>query len=298
MGDLGRDYRALRDTAGAVWLPRDFVRVTGPDASSFLQGQLSQDLEAVTSGASALSLLLQPQGKVDALVRVTRTAEDDWLLDTDGGWGVHVLARLERFKLRVDVDLAAVDHRCLGLRGPGAGGIPVADDALVLTSDWPGLSGVDLVGQDPEVPAGVPLCASEAYEAVRVEVGLPVMGRELDERTIPAEAGQELVGRSVSFTKGCFTGQELVARIESRGGNVPRHLHGVVVEGESPPDGAAVRAGGRDVGALTSVAWSPGRAATVALAYVKRDVEPPADATVSWDGGEAVARIERLPLVS
>jgi folate-binding protein YgfZ len=122
------------------------------------------------------------------------------------------------------------------------------------------------------------------------------MGKEIDEKTIPAETG--VVDRAVSFTKGCFTGQELVARIDARGGNVPRHLRGIVVgTNVVPPAGATVTADGKDVGALTSVAESLERRAPVALAYVRRAVEPPADVTVAWDGGSAPARVEELPLV-
>ena len=147
------------------------------------------------------------------------------------------------------------------------------------------------------VPDGVPLCDLDAYEAVRIEAGVPAMGRELDEGTIPAEAG--IVDRAVSFTKGCFTGQELVARIDSRGGNVPRHLRGVVVgTNVVPPAGAAVTVDGKVVGVLTSVAESLERRAPVALGYVRRAVEPPADVTITWDGGSAPARVEELPLVA
>jgi folate-binding protein YgfZ len=145
--------------------------------------------------------------------------------------------------------------------------------------------------------AGAPI---EAYEAVRIEAGIPVMGRELDDRTIPAEAG--VVDRSVSFTKGCYTGQELVARIDSRGGNVPRRLRGLILPGDAgtarPPAGAKIHdAEGKEVGEVTSVAFSPGLAAIVALAYVRRAVEPPADVSVVWDAASSPARVEALPLV-
>jgi folate-binding protein YgfZ len=214
------------------------------------------------------------------------------VLDTDGGWGERVVERLSRYKLRVKVDLTALAWRCLAVRGPRAS--DVADGVPV---DWPGLAGVDLVGEDPTVPNGVPLVDIAAYEAVRIEAGIPVMGRELDENTIPAEAG--VVDRSVSFTKGCFTGQELVARIDSRGGNVPRHLRGIVIgTNVVPPVGATVEADGKDAGTLTSVAESLERRAPVALAYVRRAVEPPAEVTVSWAGGSVPARVESLPLVA
>jgi folate-binding protein YgfZ len=224
---------------------RDALLVTGPDAESFLQGQLSQDVAAIPVGASAWSFVLQPQGKVDALVRVTHLDGDTWRLDVDAGWGDAVKARLERFKLRVKVEIE--------------------------------------VDEDP-VEALYP------DEPARIEAGWPAMGTELTERTIPAETG--LVDRAVSFTKGCFTGQELVARIDSRGGNVPRHLRGVRFPDDSTPPavGADVVVGDKTVGTITSVAG------TRALAYIGRDVEPPVDATVRWEGGATAARIETLPL--
>jgi folate-binding protein YgfZ len=289
--DLTADYWALRNEAGAVWLPRDFLQISGPDAMTFLQGQLSQDLEQLSVGSSAQSFVLQPQGKVDALLRVTRNGDDSVMLDTDAGYGDAVRARLERFKLRIKVDIEPLAWRCLAVRGPEAHGA-----ASGLPADWPGLAGVDVVGEAPEVPGDIRVCDLQAYEAVRVEAGWPVMGKEIDEKTIPAETG--VVDRAVSFTKGCFTGQELVARIDSRGGNVPRHLRGIVVgTNVVPPAGATVTADGKDVGALTSVAESLERRAPVALAYVRRAVEPPADVTVAWDGGSAPARVEELPLV-
>ncbi|MGQ0521018.1 MAG: CAF17-like 4Fe-4S cluster assembly/insertion protein YgfZ [Actinomycetota bacterium] len=294
--DLAADYHALRHGAGAVALPRDFLRVSGPDAVSWLQGQLSQDVAKLAVGASADSLLLQPQGKVEALVRVTRTAADAMVIDVDGGFGEAVAARLRRFKIRVKAELEPLEWRCLAVRGPRAAEVAAgATGGMVLAADWPGLPGVDVVGEEPALPAGVRACSMEAWQAVRVEAGVPAMGAELTERTIPAEAG--VVERTVSFTKGCYTGQELVARIDSRGGNVPRHLRGVVVAaGDAvPPVGAAVVSGDREVGTVTSVAARPD--GTVALAYVRRDVEPPADAELRWEGGSAPARVESLPLV-
>ena len=283
MGDLTTDYRALRDGPAAAWLPRDVLRASGPDAVSFLQGQVSQEVDGLAVGASAWSFVLQPQGKVDALVRLTRLADDEVVLDTDAGHGEAVLARLNRFKLRVKADLDALDWRCLAVRGATPAGEVLGVPAF-------GVGG-DVLGADVEVPDGVPLCDVAAYEVLRIEHGWPAMGAELTERTIPAEAG--IVERTVSFTKGCYTGQELVARIDSRGGNVPRHLRGVVVQGAAVAD-AAVVVDGKEVGALTSASSSPSFPdATVALAYVHRDVEPGAAATVEG----APAEVRPLPLV-
>jgi folate-binding protein YgfZ len=288
---VSEDYQAFRQSAGAVELPRDFVRAAGPDVTSFLQGQLSQNVAVLAPGASTWALLLQPQGKVTAFLRVLRVAEEEFVLETDAGFGPAVIERLNRFKLRVKCDLEPLAWRCLAVRGPQSH--ELVPEGVV--ADWPGLPGRDLVGESPEAPAGVVMCGMDAYEAVRIEAGIPVMGSELDEGTIPAEAG--VVDMSVSFTKGCYTGQELVARIDSRGGNVPRRLRGLVLAEGPAPVGATVQADGKDVGKLTSVAYSPGLDATVALAYVRRAVEPPAEVVVEWDGGSSPARVEALPLV-
>ena len=294
--DLAAEYEALRKDAGVVELPRDVVRVAGPDAASWLQGQLSQDVAKLATGQAADSLLLQPQGKVDAFVRVTRLGSDEFLLDVDGGFGPVVAERLRRFKIRIKADVEPLEWRCLAVRGPRAHEVAAqATGGVVVAADWPGLPGADVLGEAPSLPDGVSRCSLEAWQAVRVEAGVPAMGSELTERTIPAEAG--IVERSVSFTKGCYTGQELVARIDSRGGNVPRRLRGVVVTGGDlvPPAGASVVAGDKEVGTLTSVATTPG--GPVALAYIRREVEPPVEAEVRWDGGSAPARVEALPLV-
>ncbi|MHB1444828.1 MAG: CAF17-like 4Fe-4S cluster assembly/insertion protein YgfZ [Acidimicrobiales bacterium] len=303
---LGEDYQALRQDAGVIDLARDFIRVSGPQALEYLQGQLSQDLEKLAVGDSALSLILEPQGKVSALVRVTRAGGEEWVLDFDGGFAEAVLARLQRFKLRTKADIEVLgDWRCQAVRGPRATEAMAGAGSVGLRSafPWPGLEGVDLLGPVPVAPEGVRPCGRGAYEVVRIEAGLPVMGAELDEKTIPEESGA--VGATVSFTKGCFTGQELVARIDSRGGNVPRRLRGVVLAVAGPGGaaagagpgglftvGAAVMVDGSEVGHLTSTAVSP-VLGPVALAYIKRGHEVPFRADLA--PGSAV-EVRALPL--
>jgi folate-binding protein YgfZ len=289
--------RILREGAWGCELARDVLRASGPDALSFLQGQLSQDVEALEVGQSAFSLLLQPQGKVDAFLRVTRIGDDEVLLDTDAGWGDAMATRLTRFKLRMRCDFEVLDWRCLAVRGEATTALASTPEGTWrVLAETPGVPGFDLLGADPAVPVGVTLVDGEAYEALRIETGVPRMGAELDTSTIPAATG--VVERTVSFTKGCYTGQELVARIDSRGGNVPRRLRGVVAApGVVPPVGADIVVAAKVVGTLTSVGQSDLRQAPVALAYVRRDVEPPVDAVLRWDGGETTARVEVLPLV-
>lgn len=207
---------------------RDAIRVRGADAAAYLQGQISQDVESVAVGDTVWSLVLQPTGKVEVWFRLHRL-EDGFLLDVDRGFGDALVSRLERFKLRTEVDFTPTDDRIP---------TPIA---------WPGLD-------DPD------------DEAARIRAGMPRMGAELTVDTIPGEAGRTLLDLSVSFTKGCYTGQELVARVDSRGGNVPRPIR--LLEATEPiAVGDPITVDGAEVGIVTSAAG------TVALAPVRRSVE-------------------------
>lgn len=299
----------------ACLVDRDVVRVAGPEATAYLQGQLSQDVEALQVGASARSFVLQPTGKVDAWVRVTRVADDGYVVDVDGGNQDAVLNRLRRFLLRTKAEIEPLDWRCLAFRGEGADRAAAdsgVDAELRLPAGWPGVEGVDLLGPEVTWPSGAsPATVStdcEAYEGLRIRAGVPAMGAELIEKTIPAEAGPWVIDTSVSFTKGCFTGQELVARIDSRGGNVPRQLRGLLVHGAAaPPAGATLQVDGADVGTVTSSA-APGAAAAgdgggipagpVALAYVRRSVDVPAEGVATWSDGEVAVSVRALPLIA
>lgn len=210
-------------------MSRDTIRVEGPDAAVYLQGQISQDVDAIGVGETAWSLVLQPNGKLASWFRIHRVAEQEFLLDTDEGHGSGLVARLERFKLRTD---ATID---------------VSDTQLPAPVTWPGAS-------DP------------SDERQRILAGMPKMGAELTDETIPGEGGQQLIDLSVSFTKGCYTGQELVARIDSRGGNVPRPIRVIQADGELAV-GDEVRVDGDVVGVITSAIGD------VALAPLMRRVE-------------------------
>lgn len=325
--DLEAETAALRSGAGAFRSPRDVLAVRGRDAEEYLQGQLSQDVVALAVGATADSLLLEPDGKLAALLRVTRTDGQGFVLDVDAGYGDAVAARLRRFLLRAKVELETLDWRCLSLRGAGvadaAGGLLTVlaeRGVLALPFEWSGWGGVDLLGpadvvlgpERLELPPGIVACSADAVEACRIVSGVPAMGAELTPKTIPHEAG--VVARTVSFTKGCYTGQELVARIDSRGGNVPRRLVGVVAPagppevdalspgmtlhgGEAPADDAAAE--DKVVGTLTSAAWSVELGAWAGLAYLHRNVDAPGPVRLrSGDGigGSRPARTALLPL--
>jgi len=324
---LGEETEALRRGAGAFRASRDVLAVRGPDAEAYLQGQLSQDVAALAVGATADALLLEPDGKLSALVRVTRTDGQGFVLDLEAGFGDAVAARLRRFLLRSKVEMEHLAWRCLCLRGSAVGDVAAGlltvlaeRGVLALPFEWHGWSGVDLLGpgdvvlgaDQADLPDGVVACGADAVEACRIVSGIPAMGTELSNKTIAAEAG--LVERTVSFTKGCFTGQELVARIDARGSNVARRLIGVVAPagpverteltvgmtlhaGEAPDGDAAAE--DKVVGTVTSAAWSSEMGGWVGLGYLHRSVEAPGPVRVrSGDGigGSRPARVSSLPL--
>ena len=216
---------------------RDVVRASGPDAASYLQGQISQDVDALSAGETSWSFILAPSGKVDAWFRIHRVGDDEFLLDIDPGFADALIARLERFKLRTAVDFAIVDTEIPA---------PVT---------WPGVADVD-------------------DERARIRGGVPRMGAELTPETIPGEVGQQVIDRSVSFTKGCYTGQELVARINSRGGNVPRPVRLLTAtDGSALAVGDAVFLDGEQVGEVTSAAGDSALAPLLRKAEVGSDVD-------------------------
>ena len=277
----------------AVWLGRDVMTASGPEATDFLQGQLSQDVLRIVQDQSAWSFVLSPQGIIDALVRVTRVAGDDWVIDTDEGWGDALVQRLNRFKLRTKVDIERVAWRALGLRGAGARAT-TADGAAVVVPAWPGVDGVDVIGEELSVPAGWDVVDGSVYESARILSGMPRMGAELDEKTIPGETG--IVSLTVSFTKGCYTGQELVARVDSRGGNVPRRLRMMRLTAPVAPGTELLLEAGAAAGTVTSVA-PDGVGGWVALGYTKRGVEVPGTVLVaSGDSGPVEVAVEELPV--
>jgi len=258
---------------------RDVVLVSGPDAASYLQGQISQDVDAIAIGSSANSLILQPQGKIDAWFRITRLGDAEFALDVDAGWGDVLVARLKRFMLRVKVELALESWRYHAYRGE----TPAALDApIVAVVD----DGVDVLA--PELaPPTADLMSDEQYAAMRISAGRPAMGSELSEDTIPAAAG--IVNESASFTKGCYTGQELVARVDSRGNNTPVQLRRFAGDGAVPSVGDAVAVDGADVATITSVA--PTNSGWLALGYLKRSA---ADATTATMADGSIVGIERV----
>ena len=228
----------------------------GPEAVELPAGPAQPGRRGAGGRASRAVAAPAAHGKVDAWLRVTRTGRRRRACSTSTpGFGEAVLARLRRFQLRTKAELEPATWSGLALRGPGAADVDVPTGAVGLAAGWPGVEGVDLLGPGEAGARRRPARrAAAALEALRIECGVPAMGAELTEATIPAEAGQWLIDASVSFTKGCYTGQELVARIDSRGGNVPRPSAGCCVDGEPPcASGPPSSVDGAEVGTVTSV---------------------------------------------
>jgi folate-binding protein YgfZ len=334
--DNSSGYAALRNGAALVERPVARVLVRGADRRGYLQGLLTNDIAALTPGTGCYAAMLTAQGRMIADMRVLELG-DAILLDVPLASGAQVAEHLERFVFSEDVQVENVTatRAGIGLYGPRAaevlaaagpeGGVPAAlydvtrarlagHEALIVRADEIGIDGFELIvdaAAAAEVrtalagPTAI-VAGADDVEAVRIESGRPWFGHDMDADTIPLEAGIE--DRAISRTKGCYVGQEVIVRVQDRGhGRVARRLVGLTFDASAgvPERHAAIRAGDREIGRVTSAAWSPSLARPVALGYVHRDfVEPgtrvtvgsasPAEASAKADVG---ASVSALPLV-
>ena len=238
------------------------MRVAGPDARDYLQRMVSNDVDALGVGDACPALLLTPKARVIAPVVVWRRGEDDFLVLTEPELGEVVRALLVRMRLRARCEIEPEEHASALVFG-GEG----------IATDLPGAVEVLDAGLEPTL-------APEELELRRIEAGVPRWGREIDDRILPAEAG--LDATHVSFTKGCYPGQEPVARLHHRGH--PNRGLRVLELGDVPEPDAELVHDGRPVGRVTSAARRPD-GTVVALAYVR--VEVPEDAGLELAHAEA-----------
>lgn len=257
--------------------PRAFVRVAGPEAEDFLQRMVSNDVAALAPGEACDALLLTPKARVIAPLRVLRRGSEDFLLLTEPELGERVAAQLRRLRFATKVEIEPEQHESYLLLGDEA---RPSQGALAVPNQDYGLPAFEVIDGKP--PEAAPLDESE-LELLRIRAGTPRFGREIDDRVLPAEAG--LVERAVSFTKGCYPGQEPIARLHYRG-KANRGLRLLALDGdELPPYDAELRLGDKVVGRVTSAARTPD-GGILALAYVRAEV--PADAEL--EVGSAKAR--------
>ncbi|MGI8506224.1 MAG: YgfZ/GcvT domain-containing protein [Solirubrobacteraceae bacterium] len=302
----GSEYAAITEGCALVdRSERGKLALVGPDAKSFLQGQVSNDVEALTPGRGCYAAFLTPKGKMLGDLRILDT-EHELLLDTERVALQELFNMIRRFSVGYDVELQklTVQRGLLSLLGPSADQVAgvqglTATEHTHTATDVAGIParavrtdmGIDLfcdAGDTDSLAqalerAGADPVSDAVADCVRVERGRPRYGIDLDDTVIPQEAG--LNARAVSFTKGCYVGQETVARLYYRG-KPNRQLRGLRLSGAAA-SGAEITLGGRVVGRLGSVAASPtlGR---IGLALVRREAPPGSDVTVGPDELEAV----------
>ena len=289
------EYELLTESVGAVdRSERAKFLVRGGEAVEFLQGQVSNDVEALAPGSGCYATILSHKGKLRTDLRILR-GEDFLLLDTEAIGHAVVQHLLQTYALGRDVRFEDVtgSRALVSLIGPGArdalDAVPPGEENAWVEGEH-GMYvatalGVDVIGE-PGLELGVEPVSEEAAECVRIESGRPRLGYDMDADTMPQEAG--INGRAVSFTKGYYVGQETVARLHYRG-KPNRHLRGLRLS-EPAERGAEIVLGEKTVGRLGSACVSP-RLGPIALALVRREAEPGASVLV----GGAAAEVVELP---
>src|SRR5882672_6970167 len=300
------------------------VVVSGADRASYLQGLLTNDVVALKAGEGCYAAYLTPQGRMIADLYVYELG-DVMLLTMDRGVKEAVLTRLDQFIFSEDVQLGDVTDTFaqIGVVGPEAAATVArllsgasaetlsalaehanlrtqwnGDPAIVTRITDTGEPGYDVFVDRAKremflsalADAGASALDEQTAEAIRIEAGMPRFHRDMDEETIPLEAGIE--SRAISFSKGCYVGQEVIIRVLHRGhGRVARKLVGLRIDGERVPSaGAPIRVGDREAGRITSSTWSPALQQPIALGYVHRDfIEPGAKVLVDGVAAEVTA---------
>jgi len=320
----------LARTAAAIVDRRDrgWVVVSGADRRSYLHGLLTNDITALQAGQGCYAAYLTPQGRMIADLWVYELG-DVVLLSMARDIKPAVLTKLDQFIFSEDVQLGDVSETfsATAIVGPraaamvagaigsseellaalsGHGNVRVdfqGQPSIVLRTSDLGEQGFDVLVASEQVTAlrerlhaaGAVDADADAAEALRVESGVPKFHRDMDEDTIPLEAGIE--ANAISMTKGCYVGQEVIIRVLHRGhGRVARRLVGLTLDGTAPPpSGSLVKVDDREIGSVTSSVSSPALGKPIALAYVHRDYVAPGT-VVSVDGVAAV--VTSTPFVS
>ncbi len=276
------------------------VWVEGPDAISFMQGLISADVETLPDQGVGRSFFLTPRGMVRFVLWVLKDSAGLGLI-CDRGAGSELAETLNYYRIRVKAGIRFDPRPVSAVVGPAAPGNedPRQGRWERQGEDWRAsawLAGVPRLFFAGDLHSDARPVGELAWRAVRVESGEPLTGRDLDDRTIPQETGA-LAEAAISFTKGCFLGQELAARIDSRG-RVNRTLRGLeITTNLLTPEGAEVRAGGKTVGRITSVAESLQMRAPVGLSLIRRGTDPGDQVQIRWEGGNAAARVRTLPML-
>jgi tRNA-modifying protein YgfZ len=308
--ELDAQYRQLREECGLLdRSERGKLLLRGAEAAEYLQGQLTNDIEALTPGDGCYAALLDRKGHMQADMRVLRLASDEIWIDTEPVALETARRHLEMYKIGREVEVEDVGEAraILSLIGPRsadlAGAPPLPEHAserlVIAGAECIAVGtalGIDLIVDAAEAgrlsaalaKAGAPAVGPEAAEILRIEAGTPRLGAEMDAATMPAEAG--IVERAVNFEKGCYIGQETVARLHYKG-KPNRHLRGLRLSAPAPAE-AALKLGEKEVGRLGGSCVSPAHG-PIALAIVRREAEPGIELAVGEDG--VTAQVVDLP---
>jgi tRNA-modifying protein YgfZ len=294
-GSVSDEYAALRGSAALVDLSyRKILRLSGKKTVEMLNAVLTNQVPE-EDRLGVYALLLNPKGRIQADLRVLKSGEDVLIAVEPEGVAAakELLGRYAPFyRVRVE-DLTDASWGVLGLYGPRAGELLEAPDLAEHESAVVSLDVADLLAAGVAVPVGgydllgpsdalekarnhlrergAVAAGLDAYEAARIEAGVPRFGSDITPENFPAEAG--ILERAVSFEKGCYPGQETVARMHYRG-HPNRELHRFVVEGTPPVPGAEIAQSGRQAGWITSVAPLPVDGKILALGYLHRNADP------------------------
>jgi folate-binding protein YgfZ len=308
--ELDAQYRQMREECGLLdRSDRGKLMISGSEATEYLQGQLTNDVEALAPGEGQYAALLDRKGHMQADMRVLRTSTEEIWIDTEPEALEPARRHLEMYKIGREAAIAdlTAERAIISLIGPRsvemAGTAALPEDA----SEAAGIGGVeclavgtatgiDLIAKPAEIGglrdaltgSGAVEVGPEAAEVVRIEAGTPRFGAEMSAETMPAEAG--IVERAISFTKGCYIGQEPVARLHYKG-RPNRHLRGLELSAPAAA-GETLRLGEKEVGRIGSACISPARG-PLALAIVRREAEPGAELVVGED--DVTARVVDLP---
>ena len=329
-GDPTAEHAAVRNSAGITDLShRGKCRVTGEDRVKWLQSVISNDILTLATGAGVYSSLLTHKGRMLTYFRVYALGEALWLEDV-GEIGDATFQALRKFLLygtKAKIENCAETWGLLLLSGPKAaaliqsalgvdmsGARPLGfvarefsgHQALIIRTEETGETDVEillpaeaLAGAweclwEAGAPMGLHPFGAEAREALRLEAGLPLAGYDLTDEIVPPEANLE--GKAFSLNKGCYPGQEVVARMDTYG-SVRRRLVGLVLADPIiPPKGAKLFSGDREVGWLSSAAYSPALACPIAFGFPLRDFTTPGtELTVDLNGRRHKATVRQLP---
>jgi folate-binding protein YgfZ len=306
-------YAALREGSGVVRRSdRGVLAVTGGDRLTWLQGLVTNDVASLRPGELRYAAYLTPQGRMISDMRVIELG-DRTLLEVPAPLAEALRTKLDSLLFTEDAQVADLSSEVsvIDLIGPAAhdvfersGAGPAA--IAVARDDFFGVPGgtlfVDAARADEAVSAlvaaGAVETTLETLDVVRIEAGRPLFLADMDEHTIPLEAGIE--DRAISFTKGCYVGQEVIVRVMHRGqGRVAKKLIGLLLpKNAGARAGDPIRSGTREIGRVTSAAWSPSLVRHVALGYVHRDfVEPDTAVEIVSTEGVLSGTVTALPLV-